>query len=331
MKTSVLCRDIISSIFVVTFVVFSSSAQAKNYHGKKILYINSYHAGYQHSDEEQRGAEKKLAGTGVLLKTIYMDSKRNPSEEYAQQKALEIKNIIAEFKPDIIISADDSAFKYVIQPYYRDSALAVVFCGINWDVSVYGAPYKNTTGVLEVALMNQLSKNLKPFAKGTRLAVLAFDHFSERKHVSYLSKQVEGDIVETAFVKDFASWKEKFLELQDKADMIIFTSTEGIINWDIKEAADFVNKNIRIPTGTGITALIPISLITLAHLPEEQGELAADIALKILDGAKPSDIPIMVNKRGDFYLNLILADKLTILFPPRLIRNAKGVYGFVEQ
>jgi len=331
MKNYFTGRRLISSVLAVIFSLFLISGQAKDYRAKKVLFINSYHPGYQHSDEELQGVEKKFSGRGIQLKAIHMDTKRNPSEEYAKQKALEIKAVITEFKPDVIISADDPAFQYVIQPYYRDSDIPVVFCGINWDVSIYGAPYKNTTGVLEVALVNQLCQNLKRFAKGTRVGVMAFDQYGERKHVSYLSKHIEGQLIEPVFVADFAAWKEKFLEMQNKADMIVLSSTEGVVNWDIQEAEKFVRENIKVPTGSGITTLIPVALITLAHQPEEQGELAAEMALKILDGTKPNNIPVVENKRGDLYLNFILADRLGIIFPPRLIRNAKGVYGFVEE
>lgn len=331
MKNSLIYRRLTSSLFISTIFFFLISVQAQDYQNKKVLFINSYHAGYQHSDEEQQAVEEKFSGTDIKLKIVYMDTKRNASEEYAQRKALEIKKIITEFKPDVIISADDPAFQYVIQPYYRDSEIAVVFCGINWDISIYGAPYKNTTGALEVSLAGQQCQNLKRFAKGPRVGVIAFDQYGERKHVSYLIKHIDGQLIEPVFVADFASWKEKFLELQEKVDMIIFTSTEGIANWNIKEAEQFVRENIKVPTGSGITTLIPIALITIAHQPKEQGELAAEIALKILDGAKPNDIPVVENKRGDLYLNFILADKLSIVFPPRLIRNAKGVYGFVNE
>jgi len=324
-------QKIASSIFCVILAFFCTLALTRDYQGKKILFINSYHRGYQHSDSELRGVEKNLAGTGIRLKVVYMDTKRNASEQYAQRKALEVKETIAAFEPDIVISADDSAFKYVIQPYYRDSDLPIVFCGINWDVSVYGAPYINTTGVLEMNLVGQLCQNLKRFAKGVRVGVLSYDHYGERKHVSYLSKYVKGELVATLFVKDFISWKENFLQLQDKVDMIIFTNTSGIAGWDEPEAERFVREHIRVPTGTGTTSLASIALLTLAHIPEEQGELAAAIALKILDGTKPNEIPVAVNKKGDLYLNFILAERLGIVFPPKLIRNAKGIYGFVEE
>lgn len=303
----------------------------ENYEGKKILFINSYHKGYPHSDDELRGFEKKITETGILLDVIYMDTKRNASEQYAEQKAREIKKSIEEFKPHVIVSADDSAFKYVIQPYYRDSDIPVVFCGINWDVSVYNAPYANTAGVLEMNLVSQLCQNLKLFTRGARVGVLSYDHYGERKHVSYLSQYVDGELLEPIFVKDFAQWKAGFLQLQEHADMVIFTNTEGILDWNEPEAARFVREHIRVPTGTGAESLVSIALITLAHIPEEQGEIAADIAFKILDGVKPKDIPVMMNKRGDLYLNLILADRLNVIFPPKLIRNTKGAYGFVAE
>ncbi|MCX9009588.1 MAG: hypothetical protein OIN66_00560, partial [Candidatus Methanoperedens sp.] len=107
----------------------------KTYEGKKILYIDSYHAGYEWSDGETRGIEKILNDTGVELKILRMDTKRNDSDAFGKQAGLKAKSVIEEFKPDVVIASDDPAFKYVIMPYYRDATLPFVFCGINWDVS----------------------------------------------------------------------------------------------------------------------------------------------------------------------------------------------------
>jgi len=163
-----------SAIILLLAQVNIVYAGKDNYRGKRILYVNSYHKGYDWSDGEQRGAETVLAGSGIDLRIVYMDTKNNTSEEFCRQSALKVKKYIEEFKPDVLIVSDDNAFAYVVAPYYRNGNLPVVFCGVNWDVSVYGAPYKNTTGMIEVALISQLYNHLRKFSKGDRVGFLGY-------------------------------------------------------------------------------------------------------------------------------------------------------------
>ncbi|MCP4577871.1 MAG: hypothetical protein GY846_16480 [Deltaproteobacteria bacterium] len=79
---------------------------------------------------------------------------------------------------DVVIAADDNASKYLIKPFYKDAGLPFVFCGVNWDASNYGFPYRNVTGMIEVAGAKELVKILQGYAKGSRVALLADDTLS---------------------------------------------------------------------------------------------------------------------------------------------------------
>lgn len=332
---SVLCRGapmrrkffIVALLMVFLAVAQIIYATGGNYQGKKILYVNSYHPGYSWSDGEQQGAEDVLSSAGVEFRVMYMDAKNNPSPESLRAMGLKVKRYIEEFKPDVVITADDDAFIYLVKAYYRDADLPVVFCGINWDISVYGAPYKNTTGMIEVGLIGQIYSHLRKFAKGDRVGVIGFDVPAERKNVQYFNRYIKNEAIEKVFVKDFASWKKEFLRLQKKVDMIIFTAPDGIKNWDKKEAARFIYEHVRIPISAGQMDVMPFSLLAVAKVPQEQGEYAARTALRILDGERPSGIPIVTNKKGNLYLNLKMAGKLNIIFTPSMLKSADEIIG----
>jgi hypothetical protein len=83
----------------------------KTYEGKKILYVDSYHEGYEWSDGITNGIQETLDGTGVDLKIYRMDTKRNPDEGFKEKAGLEAKSVIEEFEPDVVITSDDNAFK----------------------------------------------------------------------------------------------------------------------------------------------------------------------------------------------------------------------------
>ena len=293
------------------------------YAGYKVLYIDSYHEGYAWSDGITEGIKKVLRETDVDLKIHRMDTKRNPDEIFKQKAALIVKSVVEEYKPDIILVSDDNAFKYVILPYYKDATIPVVFSGLNWDASVYGAPYTNTTGMVEVSLTLELIDILREYSNGERVGYLTADVLTERKNAEYYKKLFNLNFDKEYFVTTMAQWENAFLKLQNEVDVIVFENNAGIIDWNDKEAESFVLEHIKIPVGTTNPWIMQSSLIGLTKIPNEQGEWSALTALKILDGAHPSDIPLVTNKRGELFINLKIADKLDIVLRPDLLRNAE--------
>ncbi|MDY6987921.1 MAG: ABC transporter substrate binding protein [Thermodesulfobacteriota bacterium] len=305
----------------VALLSLCAFAFASAYGGKKILYVNSYHEGYAWSDEITAGIQSVLKGTDIHLKILDMDTKRNTSEEFKNEAGSAAKRTIDAFNPDIVITSDDNAFKYVIMPYYRDAGLPVVFCGLNWDASIYGAPYKNTTGMIEVALIPQLLEQLRQYTRGDRVGYLAADVLTARKEGEYYRKLFKLAIQEV-YVKTFDEWKAAFVDIQKDIDMLIVGNNAGINDWDDKGAAVFAQKNTKIPTGVIYNWLMPYSLLGFTKVEKEQGEWAARAALRILDGTSPSDIPVVRNKEGNLILNLAIADRLGVVFSLSMVRNA---------
>ncbi len=57
------------------------------------------------------------------------------------------------------------------------------------------------------------------------------------------------------------------------------------------------------------------------------GQQAGEIALKIIDGAKPADLPLVAPRKVKFSLNLAVAEKLALTIPPAIQREAVYIYG----
>ncbi len=300
-----------------------NESSIKTFSGKKVLYIDSYHAGYEWSDGVTRGIVNILNNTGVELKIIRMDTKRNDGEEFGKQAGLKAKAVIEEFEPDVVIISDDPAFKYLLMPYYKNSTLPFVFCGINWDSSMYGTPYSNAAGMIEVSLTPQLITFLKEYSKGDRLGFIAGNTSTDWKNVVYYKQLFNITFTKKYHVNTFEEWKQSFIKLQDEVDILIFENKAGITNWNDSEAEAFVLENIKIPVGAIQIYLSNDSLISLTKIPEEQGEWSATSALQILNGTSPSDIPLTMNKKGRLFVNLKVAEKLGVIFSPKLLKNAE--------
>jgi ABC-type uncharacterized transport system substrate-binding protein len=306
---------------VLSFTTVGFSGQ---YDGKKILYVDSYHEGYGWSDGITEGIESTFKGKGIELKIVRMDTKRNSGEDQKKQAGEKAKVAIEEFKPDVVIAADDNAAKYLIVPFYKDANLPFVFCGINWDASMYGFPSKNVTGMLEVNDISGLIDLMKKFSKGDRVGFIADDSETNRKEVEYYKKIFNIDVV-PCFAKTFEEWKKGYMELQSKVDNLIVYNYISIPDWNKDQAIEFVKANTKVPTGTFQEEVMPYSIAGYLKVPQEQGAWAANAALKILDGTAPTGIPVAKNTEGKLMFNVSISQKAGIEIPFDLLGTAQSV------
>jgi ABC-type uncharacterized transport system substrate-binding protein len=163
---------------------------------------------------------------------------------------------------------------------------------------------------------------LKRYAKGPRLAIVSGDDETHRNTNKIHNTRFFGGKAKEVYLKTFADFKTQFLNLQENYDMIFFGAMAAIKDWNEKEAEEFLLKNTKIPTGARDTFMARFAVVTYAKQAEEQGEWAAQAALKILDGASPSSIPITQNKKIELFINSKLAKKVGIEFPKELVRIA---------
>ncbi len=307
---------------VLALALAVSSAPALAQSGKKVLFVNSYHEGYEWSDGEEQGAAKVLRASGVAVEFFRMDTKRHGDEAAKKQAGLDAKAAIERSKPDVVIVSDDNAVKYLLQPFYRDAALPFVFCGVNWDASGYGLPYRNATGMLEVALTVQLVDKLKEYAKGQRVGFLTVDTETERSEQKAYREKLHLQFAQERFVKTLADWKAAFKELQGQVDVLLLGNFAGINDWNDADARAWAEANTRIPSGGMYDFMMPYTMLGLVKVAQEQGIWAGKAALAILKGEKPSAIPIAANKEGQIMVNVKLASKAGVVFKPELVRNA---------
>jgi ABC-type uncharacterized transport system substrate-binding protein len=293
-----------------------------NYAGKKIVYVNSYHEGYAWSDGIESGLHEILDGTGIELKIIRLDTKQHPDEAFGHDAGLKAKKEIDAFHPDVVIASDDNAQKYVVVPYLKESGIPVVFNGVNWDGSLYGYPSSTITGVIEVELPDQLVELLKAYAKGERLGYITVDTETERKVVDIYNQRFFNGQMQTYWVTSQAEFKTAFLSAQKEVDVLIMGNNAGSDQWNEAEMTQFILANSTIPTGSINDWMAPYSLLTLAKSAEEQGQLAGQAALQILNGTPVSEIPVVENKKGQLMVNLELADKLDVVLAPSLLKTA---------
>jgi len=289
----------------------------------KVLYINAYHAGYDWSDAEQAGVERALKQTGTDYKAIFMDTRNRRSPEDLRVAAEVAHQTIKDYRPDVVIVSDDNPVKGIIVPWYTNASLPFVFCGVNWECASYGLPCRNVTGMLEVSLIPEMLKSVRPLAKAGRIAFLSHNNETDRKEGKYIPLRFNIRWAAERYVEDFQGWKAAYKELQDQADIIFCYSVVGITGWDQAAAETFVLNNTRAVTCSSMPHMARVVLVGYMKSGEEQGDWAARTALRILHGTAPSDIPVSENKISRKTLNMRLAKQMGIVFPIDLVLDAE--------
>jgi ABC-type uncharacterized transport system substrate-binding protein len=288
----------------------------------RVLFIDSYHAGYEWSDGITAAIEQTLEDENIVLRIHRMDTKNNTSEEFKQRAGLLAKAVLEEFNPDLVIATDDNAQKYLIAPYFRNSDLPVVFAGVNWDASVYGFPASNVTGMIEVSAVPEMLGLIRRITPGQRVGSINGNTETYRKEIKNYTDVLDLQFDEDRRVSTFDEWKAAFLEMQDSVDILYMYNNAGISDWDDAAANRFVLENARIPSGSVQPWMAPYVLVTFTKDPYEQGEYAARTALRILDGESPADIPLVTNQRGKVLLNSELARALGLSIPAEMLATA---------
>ncbi len=293
----------------------------------KCLFISSYHQGYKWSDGVERGIRATI-GDQCELKQFDMDTKRNKQPHHIQQKALEAKTLIDIWQPDVVITADDNAAKYIIKPFYKDHTIPFVFCGINWTVHEYGFPYQNVTGMIEIAPISPLFDKAEMYVKSPQTAFyLGADTLTERKNLKRFQDAAKRRGIELDYHLSVSTeaWLDAFEEAQTR-DFIILGSNSGINDWDRERVIDRLKHMSRRVSLTNHGWMMPYAMLGLTKVPEEHGEWAAQTALLVLRGVSPSSVPIVPNRKWDIWVNPALLDAAGIKLPKALVQKGKKVY-----
>ncbi len=311
-------------LFTLLLIISGMATSAFAADNKRCLYINSYHSGYAWSDKIESAIKAELAGH-CQVTIFYMDTKRNRSAAFGQRKALEAKAVIESLKPDVVIASDDNASKYLVAPYYKGADIPFVFCGINWTAEPYGYPYSNATGMIEVSAIKALlskarkiSGNVKSVTfigvKGVR---------TDEKEFHWMSKiyRREGISVTALYVATMAEWEQAYLSGQD-SDLIVLNNNAGIKAWNKARAMQFASQHAEKLTVSTYDFMAPYTMLAMTKVAEEQGEWAAKVAIRILQGKPAASIPVVANRRFNLFVNLPILHQTDIQLPQALLYKA---------
>lgn len=318
----------VAASLVIAVISLASMPATVEAAAKKCLFVSSYHKGYAHADQIEAGVRSTLKGH-CEIRQFDMDTKRQSSTADKKKSALAARAVIDSWKPDIVITADDNAVKYLIEPYYKDKKLPFVFCGLNWTAAEYGLPYSNATGMIEVApvgVMLDRAANIVP--RFRRAFYVGADILSETKNLKRFQTAAKkmGFKLDHALVGSTEDWIKAYARAQEY-DVVIVGSRNGIKKWNHDKAVEAVMKSTRRLSVTNHGWMMPYTILGMTKVSREQGEWAGKTAVRILRGQKIAKIPVVPNRQRDIWINSNILSVSGITLPQGVMRKGKKIAG----
>jgi len=275
----------------------------------RILIVHSYNLDYVWTADLDKSIHNILDGQPYDMQWVFMDTKRKSTIEDKQQAGKDVQEKIEQWKPDIIIAADDDAQEYAVKKYVNTS-MKILFCGVNKELEDYGYDKAtNVTGMLERQDYLNIKNILYHLSPSQQKR---FFHLSEDSTTA-LGTRKELEIVDWSPVKfvssmqakTFEDWKKAVAEAANISDLIVVSQYYGVKKdaetTDTIPPQDIIRwtlDNSKIPV-IGLFQFFVEDGGAFSAGPSEQehGEFVAKTAINLLEKkVKIKDIPITKNK-----------------------------------
>lgn len=292
-----------SALCIAVLLVSVSGAYGEASARRRVLILHSYNQGYQWTDEIQRGIEDAFAGRSELeLVVEYMFANDYHSEDYERLLTglYEYKYGGEPSRVELVIVSDDHALNFALS---KRGALfpgiPIVFCGINDFKPETLRGQVGVTGVNEAQDMKstlELGLRLAPWTE--RIAVLAGERLSERINVGTF-KGVASDYAESYEIRYLegltAAQAREAIRGFGRETLVIYLSymldaAGNTLDW--REGVALAASNPRLPVLVMSDFQVKEGALGGRVLSGRgQGEAAARLAIRILDGEDPDSIP----------------------------------------
>ena len=330
----------ITTFITIIFLLISGECLAFK-EKKNVLYINSYHPGYQWSDEILKGIRTVLNESKykIDLQIEYMDTKKYLYEPVNQSLFTLYKEKFVNEDFDVIIVSDNHGFNFVIE--HRQElfpGIPLVFCGMN-NYESADISSGNLTGIVEnFDLINTLNVARTLHPDKTKMVVVGDQSITGRsieQQVYTMLEEYDAPLeVEFWFKLSLDETKHKVERLPDDTFLFFspwYQTVKGKF-YTAEEVMEDIYSHSSVPIYTTWEFLLGHgavggSLLSGLH----HGEMAAEMALRILGGEKADSIPVIVEPIGTYKFDYEVMKKLGIdqsLLPKNsiIINSPKAFY-----
>lgn len=301
-------RLLLALLLLLLTAGFPAVAAAKPH----VLFISSYHPSFPTFFQQVDGLRQGF-GDSVRLDIEFMDSKRFFTEDNLRNFETSLRYKLQNSPPhNAVITADDNALKFVLNhrnDIFRN--IPVVFFGVN-NVELARSLESDPeiTGVVEAISPGatvSLARRLFPDRKKMTVITDPTPSGQSDSHTIRSTAATFDDLTLNVLDLSELSWSELASELSAEEDsFVLLLSAYRDKNGATRLFSDglrLILAATRAPVfhlwehgvGEGILGGKVVS-----HL--RQAEIAAQTALRIIEGASPGDIPIVESEDANIYL-----------------------------
>jgi ABC-type uncharacterized transport system substrate-binding protein len=290
----------------------------------RLLHVMSFESPWRWTDGQLAGFRQGLNMPQAQWQVFQMDVKRHRSPAEKASRGRLARELVEQFRPDLIYLSDDDAVAEVAVPY-AGSRMPIVFSGVNRTLlehGIEGAP--NITGVLErehVAESLRLLKAVLPGAR--RLAVVSDPSVYWDAVIERVRRQLSA--VPTLLLQrverphDYATFQRVLSALPAQVDAWIGLGVFALPQADgsavrYPDLARWVVQHTRLPDlSFWIDRVHHGTLLSVTVSEHEQGLAAGRLASAILrDGRLPGSLPVRPTSHGRPAISLARARQLGI-------------------
>lgn len=292
-------------LFVLLCIGGSFPVNAKETGRGRVLFISSYSYAWETIPQQIEGIKKSL-GDDVTIDYKFMDTKNVDTAENVHLFYKSLSYYLSQVPAyDVIIVGDDAAYNFVLVYRKIFGNTPIVFEGVNNVSKALAMDYNpNVTGIIE----NQTYGNTIALAKKI---------YPEAAHIVAI---VDNTVTGLSARKEFYSYKDEFPNLEfsdinasefsqkdliksvesfDESTILLYILCSNDKDGNVYASAESVqmlSSRAHIPMFSGISIGMGKGLLggeIVSH--EEMGEIAGEMALKILNGEPCENMDVITD------------------------------------
>lgn len=316
---------IFSFLFAFALPALQSYAETEK---TNILILHSYNRGYVWTDKIDEGIGHVLRESlkNPVFYTEYMDAKRVSSKTFTTRFYELLKSKYEGKRMNIIITSDDAAYEFMLR-YAGElfPGTPLVFCGVNKfsekDFNkLINLMQPRITGVVEdvdIRKTVEVALNIHPETKHVYVVNDTSDvgqalHRQMSEFIPSLGGVVEFVFLEDMGIQEITERVQSLSKDSIILFLIFFKDKNGrIFSWD--ESFKAVREKASVPVYTCWDIYNGLGTVGgLLTTGFSQGETAARLALRILQGEKPSSIPVISYSPKKYMFDYIQLERLGV-------------------
>ncbi len=272
---------------------------------RQVLLLHSYHKGMTWADDITEGVEALLnpTDTSAELTVEYMDTKRIFDDTHYENLRQLYQHKFAPDTFDIIITADDNALDFILR--YRDTlfpGVPVVFCGVNRYSEDRLQGQSDITGIVEktehLKTIN-LALQLHPQAQNVYVIVdrtttgLTLREQLDAARIDLL-RPVNLVYLDDVSIIDMEHQLEELSPTTDLVYVMTFHQDAEGRTFTTPEIMYLVAQSSNAPIYATGKEYLGLGIVGgYLNWGYNQGYVAAQLALRILEGENPNSIPVI--------------------------------------